>query len=72
MQLSKACVKAIHSNKGNRNWSSTPRAEVYNKDKHMWSWMLGVKSYFFLGAGSFMQLHAAFVKVRLLEMVEMV
>lgn len=43
-----------------------------NKDKHMWSWMLGVKSYFFLGAGSFMQLHAAFVKVRLLEMVEMV
>lgn len=42
------------------------------KDKHMWSWMLGVKSYFFLGAGSFMQLHAAFVKMRLLEMVETV
>ena len=42
------------------------------KGKHTWSWMLGVKSYFFLGAGSFMQLHAAFVSMRLLEMVETV
>lgn len=31
--------------------------------------MLGV---FFLGADGFMQLHAAFVKMRLLEMVETV
>ena len=71
LQLLKACVKATHSNKGSRNWSSTPHTEGYNKDKRMCSWMLGIKSYFFLGADSSMQLHAAFVKMRL-EMIEIV
>lgn len=68
----KACVEATHSSKGNRNWNSTPHTEVYNKDKYMWSWMLGIKSYFFLGASGFMPLRVAFVKMRLLEMVETV